>query len=151
MSRSDRFSWALSFLDIFTCALGGVFILVVLSVRQRHEFVTNEPAGYIFLAISYDDQSEAGHVESANLPGFDDIFQRKKGSLLLVSVRLPRGAEGLVRGRRDLQIVLSRKPRELRGGNERGPLQRWTSDSAIGTPLLINGRHYEGIQLTWKS
>ena len=35
MARGDeRFAWALSFLDLFTCALGGVFMLTILSVRS---------------------------------------------------------------------------------------------------------------------
>lgn len=52
--EQDRFVWALPFLDLFTCALGAVFMLTILSVQERETVEANDPAGYIFVTARFD-------------------------------------------------------------------------------------------------
>jgi hypothetical protein len=121
---SDRFVWAMSFLDLFTCALGGVFVLTLLSVRERAELTANDPGGYLFLTAHFATKVDPSKLEVKLPAGFEPAKGNPRwsadGRFVVIATRIPYG-ETL-----DEQagaITLPGPPSEVRGGTELGSVE----------------------------
>src|SRR5262245_55037801 len=131
MSKTyDRFVWALPFLDLFTCALGAVFMLTILSVQERQDIEAYDPAGYIFITASYGDKplsrKETEDIEKGiglNLPSGFEISptssqDRIRSSQLSAESKLAASRPVVLIGdNRTLVVVSVRLPYGISPGN----------------------------------